>query len=1199
MKRRLLAIAMTLAMTLSLLPVTALAEGTAAGDFTVTGNEGSYSFDADSGVLTIKGDVTVKNTNSGTPTDDVIVIEGGSEDEPIEVTLAGVNIAVDENGGSAITIQAGDQDANYAESHVKLILAENSVNKLKAAPIDNWSYVPAHAIDMYAGGYGDKGSNNTLTISGKGTLYAYGSNNSFPDAGGSGIYGGQYSVITIESGTVNAYGYGNKGGGITGFGGEDSKIVISDGEVNAYVEGNYNDEGAAIGGSVGTVKISGGTVNASSKYGGSAIGSAKGFTSPNITISGGAVTATANGSGAAIGGGEISSTKNTIEITDGTVVATANTGVAIGWDKGDAEDLWDGPITATLTLSGGTVYAESASGDGIGKGTAESRVNLTTGAVIVTNAIDEDLKTDSNLTGVILEGTGLKPNDITGTEDEDTVTVTGNITIPEGTTASIIVASDKELRGTITNNGALTVRADGNLTGTITNAAGAVLENAGSSPLTLGEEETLAAGSVLAGGSQITPPTDGDAEKPTVNSDGTVTIPGGSKIGNDITVPTAFSIKVMLDQIGEVKAENGGISLPAGSSVLSGDTETFLPKGGTVDSSGNIPEGTASMTIKDSKISVTVGEKTLTIDAGGWTLDRAAGKITVSANGKGSTSDSGTVYFSKGATIEPDGTVIPTITYKRSGYVVTEYDDTVELFDGEDTYVVANLNTEKKRVWRNSSTLTLAGIQEGTTITKKGATEEGNQLVAVALGDGSLAVNSAPFWQGANWVAYALILPTEEDEAQQVKVYTGNTTSGSTHGVITLPEGEEANLEKIVGENSTIDIPAGSTIEYQNSDGILKGTVQIEKEATATVDDAFLIQLDEDSTVTVNSAGNVLVENSEGDTVATIDPADGAVTITAGGEIEASAGSSVTVGDDTTQLPNGGSVSAGGEVTPNSSGNTGSGSSGPTRYTVSVPSDIEGGSVKVSPTRASRGQTVTITVKPDAGYVLDELAVYDADGDEIELERANANQYQFEMPRGKVEIEVSFTEIVEEPEALPFVDVPTGAYYYDAVAYASQNGLMNGVSADSFAPDATTSRGMIVTILYRLEDSPSAAQADFADVAAGAYYAGAVAWASANGIVTGYGDGTFGPDTAITREQLAAILYRYAQYLGLEVSQTADLTGYGDAADISEWAQQAFAWAVREGLISGMDDGTLAPQGTATRAQVATILMRLCEKLEG
>ena len=255
----------------------------------------------------------------------------------------------------------------------------------------------------------------------------------------------------------------------------------------------------------------------------------------------------------------------------------------------------------------------------------------------------------------------------------------------------------------------------------------------------------------------------------------------------------------------------------------------------------------------------------------------------------------------------------------------------------------------------------------------------------------------------------------------------------------------------------------------------------------------------------------------------------------------------------------------------------------------------EHGSVTASSDWAVVGSEVTLTVAPDVGWRLGSLSAVGPDGAQLALRSLGGGKYAFTMPGGKVTVSAVFVR----GEGLGFTDVAPGAWYYDAVAYVSENGLMNGVSADSFAPDATTSRGMIVTILYRLEDSPSAAQADFADVAAGAYYAGAVAWASANGIVTGYGDGTFGPDTAITREQLAAILYRYAQYLGLEVSQTADLTGYGDAADISEWAQQAFAWAVREGLISGMDDGTLAPQGTATRAQVATILMRLCEKLEG
>ena len=137
-------------------------------------------------------------------------------------------------------------------------------------------------------------------------------------------------------------------------------------------------------------------------------------------------------------------------------------------------------------------------------------------------------------------------------------------------------------------------------------------------------------------------------------------------------------------------------------------------------------------------------------------------------------------------------------------------------------------------------------------------------------------------------------------------------------------------------------------------------------------------------------------------------------------------------------------------------------SSGPTRYAVTVPDDIEGGTVKASPTRASRGQTVTITVKPDEGCVLDEIAVYDADGDALELERANANQYQFTMPRGKVEIEVSFREL--PPEPLPFRDVPAGHWAETAIRYVWENGLMAGTGETAFGPDDPLTRGQLVTI---------------------------------------------------------------------------------------------------------------------------------------
>lgn len=278
----------------------------------------------------------------------------------------------------------------------------------------------------------------------------------------------------------------------------------------------------------------------------------------------------------------------------------------------------------------------------------------------------------------------------------------------------------------------------------------------------------------------------------------------------------------------------------------------------------------------------------------------------------------------------------------------------------------------------------------------------------------------------------------------------------------------------------------------------------------------------------------------------------------------------------------------------------GGGSSTPT-YTVSV-EDPDNGSIRVSPSRAERGDTVTITVTPDDGYELDRITITDADGDKIDVERVSSTRYTFEMPRGRVTVEAEFVAIEEEPEPeptpdLPFVDVSESAWYYDAVAYCYENGLMAGTSGSTFAPDTTTSRGMIVTILYRLDGTQAVSgTSGFADVAAGQYYADAVAWASANGIVGGYGNGNFGPNDPITREQMAAILYRYAQYKGYDTSASADLSVFADAGQISAYAVPALQWANAEGLINGTSTTTISPDGSGTRAQIAVILMRFCER---
>ncbi|MBE5039502.1 S-layer homology domain-containing protein [Ructibacterium gallinarum] len=186
----------------------------------------------------------------------------------------------------------------------------------------------------------------------------------------------------------------------------------------------------------------------------------------------------------------------------------------------------------------------------------------------------------------------------------------------------------------------------------------------------------------------------------------------------------------------------------------------------------------------------------------------------------------------------------------------------------------------------------------------------------------------------------------------------------------------------------------------------------------------------------------------------------------------------------------------------------------------------------------------------------------------------------------------------EETDAVAFYDVNAQDWFYDGVSYVVSNGLMNGVSSNEFAPYEETTRAMICTILWRMENSPAAgATAVYGDVASDAYYASPIAWATQAGIVNGYGDGLFGPDDVITREQMAAILNRYANYKGAKAVQFADLSAYQDASSVSDWATQNMAWAVGAGLISGKENNNLDPSASAIRAEVATIFMRYCENI--
>lgn len=278
------------------------------------------------------------------------------------------------------------------------------------------------------------------------------------------------------------------------------------------------------------------------------------------------------------------------------------------------------------------------------------------------------------------------------------------------------------------------------------------------------------------------------------------------------------------------------------------------------------------------------------------------------------------------------------------------------------------------------------------------------------------------------------------------------------------------------------------------------------------------------------------------------------------------------------------------------------------------------GTVSVSDDWADEDQKITLTITPDKGYVVDKIEIVDLEGDKIDAKKVEDedNEYTFRMANCDVTVTVTFkeegktedkeetneteetdkTEETTTPETVAFSDVSESDWFYKGVSYVVENGMMNGVGENQFAPNAPLTREMLAVVLYNMEKQPESTGVNpFVDVKADMWYTDAIVWANANGIVAGYDDSTFGLGDSITREQLAAILYRYAQMKGYDVTEKADLTGYADSAAISGYAVEAMQWANANGIVNGMTATTLAPQGTATRAQVATMLMNFCENV--
>ena len=494
-------------------------------------------------------------------------------------------------------------------------------------------------------------------------------------------------------------------------------------------------------------------------------------------------------------------------------------------------------------------------------------------------------------------------------------------------------------------------------------------------------------------------------------------------------------------------------------------------------------------------------------------------------------------------------------------------------------------------VKKNKVTLDTNGkIPENTTVTVVKKTYLDVTVTAYDTTNNTVSMNIVPKYD------LIAVAKTGTDEKKVTLKSAQDAKVGSTEVKVTLPDafkGKKVYINHNNGANLYVATANATTGEITfTTNGFSPFTFALSnpnvvaevngnaykslKEAIDAAQTGATIVLQKDCTEKVTVAGKSLTINRNGKTF---------------NEANVTVGSNCTkeVKNDTIVVT----------YTKPSSGSSGGSSSGKTTYKVTT-SAVNNGGVNASPSSAEKGATITITLSPDKGYKLDKLTVTDGSGKTVSTVKKSDTVYTFTMPASAVKVGVSYVKATETPSETKFNDVSANDWFASAVDYVTGKGMMNGTADNTFSPKANTTRGMVVTVLYRLENQPSTSAASFTDVASGAYYANAVAWANANGIVSGYGSGKFGPNDKVTREQLAAILYRYAQYKKYDVSvgEDTNILSYDDAQSISTYAIPAIQWACGAGVVTGKSGSKLDPKGNATRAEVAAMLMRFCENVK-
>ncbi len=428
----------------------------------------------------------------------------------------------------------------------------------------------------------------------------------------------------------------------------------------------------------------------------------------------------------------------------------------------------------------------------------------------------------------------------------------------------------------------------------------------------------------------------------------------------------------------------------------------------------------------------------------------------------------------------------------------------------------------------------------------------------------------------------------------QEQKFTGNTlpVSNETPVSVQLPDGFVTNTDSLYvqhkGHEYNADVSVNTvkvdgvdkniyTAKFNNPDGFSDFTITKTTQSVAVIGNnkyttlqnaidaaqtGATIVLQKDCTEKVTVAGKSLTINRNGKTF---------------NEANVTVGSNCTkeVKNDTIVVT---------YTKPSSGGSSGGSSSGKTTYKVTT-SAVNNGGVNASPSNAEKGATITLTLSPDKGYKLDKLTVTDGSGKSVSTVKKSDTVYTFTMPASAVTVGVSYAKADETPSKTTFNDVSANDWFASAVDYVTGKGMMNGTAANTFSPKANTTRGMLMTVLARHAGE---------DTTGGSvWYEKGMNWAKANGV----SDGT-NPQVNITREQLAAMLYRYAQNKKYDVSGAKSLDGYTDAQSVSSYAVPALQWANAAGVVNGKSGSKLDPKGYATRAEVAAMLMRFCENVE-